>query len=102
MNEEKPKDEDAVLRALSIQRKEFGEYFEKLEEKYGDIHCPMCKQTLWGVPPRFDSSDHAALVTLPLPNSSGRGVWAYPVVCVECGHISTFAAHHVSKVIRGG
>lgn len=86
----------------SITRQEFGVYFNALEEKFGEMECPLCKKKLWGLPPRDDNQDYAALVTLPLPNSAGRGIWAYPVICVECGYIATFAAQHVAKKVREG
>lgn len=87
-------------RSLSISRKEFKDYFNGLEEKFGEMVCPLCKTTAWGVPPRSDSNDHPAIVTLPLPNSTGMGLWAYPVVCMECGFIVNFATNHVSARIR--
>ncbi|WP_308537725.1 hypothetical protein [uncultured Kluyvera sp.] len=94
--------QSSSLRALSVSRSEFHQYFLDFENKFGEMACPLCKKTLWGVPPREDSQDHPALITYPLPNSAGRGIWAFPVICMECGYIATFAANHVSGKIKGG
>ncbi|EPY5319844.1 TPA: hypothetical protein M2P23_002391 [Klebsiella variicola] len=92
---------DMVTMSLSVSRKELSEYLHKYEEKFGEMHCPLCKKTVWGILPREDSPDHAAIVTLPLPNFGGRGVWAYPIMCIECGYIASFATNHVAPKIRG-
>lgn len=103
LDEEKKKSGDGrISLELSISRDEFSNYFRVLEEKFGEMECPLCKKTLWGLPPRDDSQEHPALITLPLPNSAGRGIWAYPIFCVECGYIATFAAHHVAQKIKEG
>ncbi|MGF2440022.1 hypothetical protein [Enterobacter ludwigii] len=94
-------DESNISRALSIRMEEFGDYFLSKENKHGEMVCPLCRGTVWGIPPRFDAIEHPALVTYPLPNSSGRGIWAYPLICSGCGFIATFSAFDVSKKIRG-
>ena len=93
--------ESGITRALSILGEEFGNYFLELESKHGEMVCPLCRGTMWGIPPRFDSAELPAIVTLPLPNSAGRGIWAYPLICSGCGFIATFSAFEVSKKIRG-
>ncbi|HBW7357706.1 TPA: hypothetical protein NES34_001825 [Klebsiella pneumoniae] len=103
-NDEKMKEDnlDMITMSLSISRKEFAEYIHELEASYGEMQCPLCKKKVWGILPREDSPEHAAIVTLPLPNFGGRGVWAYPVMCMECGYIASFATNHVSHKIRRG
>lgn len=103
LDEEKKRSSDVGTDVqLSISREEFGNYFREMEEKFGEMECPLCKKTLWGLPPRDESQKHPAIITLPLPNSAGRGIWAYPVFCVECGYIATFVAQHVAKKIKEG
>lgn len=92
---------DASLQR-SITREEFVNYFSAFEEKFGEMECPLCKNKEWGIAPRDDNQEYPALVTLPLPHSAGRGFWAFPVFCAECGYIATFSAHHVTKIIREG
>lgn len=98
---ESKQDHENTVRSLSIRRSEFGDYFCAIEARVGEMACPLCKNTVWGVPPRNDNVEYAAIVTIPLPNVAGRGIWAYPAVCVECGFIAAFASNHVSKKIRG-
>lgn len=93
-------DPTAVERSLSITRSEFAAYFCKLEDEHGEMSCPLCRNTQWGIPPRTDNADYAAIVTLPLPNISGRGIWAFPVFCSKCGFIAQFSTNHVSRIIR--
>lgn len=101
-NQPKQDGTESTLRALSLLKKDFGNYFQKFEEQFGEMACPLCKKTVWGIPPRADDNNYPAIVTLPLPNTGGRGIWAYPVVCVECGFVATFAAYHIVNKIKEG
>ncbi|WP_312740489.1 hypothetical protein [Cedecea neteri] len=92
---------DMVDMSKSITKKDLAGYVTQYEEKHGDMICPLCRTSLWGIPPRPDNPEFAAIITLPLPNTSGRGIWAYPLVCVECGYVASFATNHVSSKIRG-
>ncbi|AYN25740.1 hypothetical protein D8682_01310 [Buttiauxella sp. 3AFRM03] len=100
---DKDKDVDDInsTRSMSVTREDFVEFFTKYEKKHGDLVCPLCQSSVWGLPSREDSPEHLAIVTLPIPFSPGRGMWAYPIICKECGYIVTFAANKVSAVIKG-
>jgi len=93
--------EERMQDALSITRHEFAKFFEDFESRCGELVCPMCRTSMWLVPSREDNPELMAILTLPLPLSSGRGMWVYPVFCKECGYLSNFASNHVAAKIRG-
>ncbi|ELI9009172.1 TPA: hypothetical protein ACNVSH_001566 [Klebsiella aerogenes] len=94
-------DNKNVERSLSVTSKELSDYVGEYEAKHGDMVCPLCRSTVWAITGRRDSSEHAAILTVPIPLEAGRGMWVYPVICVECGYVATFSTNHVSAKIRG-
>lgn len=95
------KDRENVSKALSITRQDFGDYFTAYEEKFGELHCPLCQNSKWAIMPRDDDKQYTAILTIPLPMVSGRGMWVYPLICAECGYVVHFAANHVASKIKG-
>ena len=100
-NTRSPEEHEAVEKALSVTRADIAEYFTSFEKQHGDMLCPLFKTSLWAITPRIDSDEHAAIITLPLPNASGRGVWAYPIICSGCGYIIHLSASFVVGKIKG-
>lgn len=94
-------DRENISKALSVTRKDFADYFTAYEEKYGELHCPLCKTSKWGIIPREDDKEFTAILTIPLPMVSGRGIWVYPLICSECGFVVHLAANHVASKIKG-
>lgn len=86
---------------LSITKDDFAEFFTKYEKINGDLTCPLCKNSTWAISSREDSAEHIAIVTLPIPRNFGRGIWAFPIYCNECGYMVSFMANLVSSKIRG-
>ena len=77
--------------------KKFNAYVSKLEEKK-DFSCSVCGGTLWDVPCSPNDEDHPNVITLPMPFNPGFGVWAFHIICAECGSMMFFEA---SKVVDG-
>ncbi|HEI9850470.1 TPA: hypothetical protein SLN67_003533 [Serratia marcescens] len=88
-------------RAESVTHAELAEYFTSFEKKHGDLPCPLCKTSLWAMPPGNEDHFRPLLVTLPLPFSNGMGVWSYPIFCTNCGYTVLFNTNHVASKIKG-
>lgn len=71
-----------------------------LNEKAPGVMCGYCGESEYFVPPDPEGKT-AAVVTAPVPHAKGVGVWAYMLVCPNCGHTAFFNAHVVSAKIVG-
>ncbi|CNI60443.1 MULTISPECIES: hypothetical protein [Yersinia] len=99
---EDSKDIEIVTAAISVRQKELVEYFEGYEKKHGDLLCPLCKNTNWTIATRGGEDVGPLIITLPIPTMQGRGVWAYPLYCTDCGYMIMLNTSHVSLKIKEG
>ncbi|EPK7664745.1 hypothetical protein MOV73_003765 [Raoultella ornithinolytica] len=98
---ESKNDNENIRKSLSVTSEELSNYIGAYEETLGDMVCPLCRTSVWAITGRTDSTEHTAILTVPIPMVAGRGMWVYPIVCVECGFVAMFSTNHVSSRIRG-
>lgn len=70
----------------------FKEYLHTIEQQYGEMICPTCKGSLWNIPISPNDSEHPNVVTMPMPLNAGFGVWAFHIICDQCGNMRFFEA----------
>ncbi|CNJ79015.1 Uncharacterised protein [Yersinia intermedia] len=99
---EDSKDIKVVTTAISVRQKELVDYFESYEKKHGDLLCPLCKNTNWVIATRDKGDMGPLIITLPIPTMQGRGVWAFPLYCSDCGYMIMLNTSHVSLKIKEG
>lgn len=88
------------VKTLDVTMKIFMEYIDNIEKKNGDIKCPACSGTLWGISHSETDPSKPAILTTPLPFSKGRGMWAFPLICSSCGFVITFEASKVVSILE--
>ena len=85
------------IRDVSVDK--FKSFFSKLEAKK-ELPCTVCEGTLWDIPCSPNDETHPNVITLPMPFSPGFGVWAFHIVCAECGSMMFFEASKVVDALR--
>lgn len=76
------------------------QFVDYLNQKGPDVKCSFCGVGEYGVGPN-PSGSATALISTPVPDHSGIGVWFFPAACVECGYTILFNASVVTRAIMG-
>jgi len=94
-------DNKRIELALSVSKADFVDYFTNFEAEFGELSCPLCKNTTWFISSRDEESALPTILTIPLPFSPGRGMWVFPLTCNKCGFVVTFDTNFVTSKIKG-
>lgn len=74
------------------------QFVDYLNSKGPDVKCSFCGVGEYGVSSN-PSGDATALISSPVPDHSGIGIWFFPAACIECGFTILFNAAMVTKAI---
>lgn len=83
--------------AMALDIEGLESYFNSLNANVDTVKCPVCKSVNWAVAVSHDDKKKPMIVTLPIPQLQGKGVWNYTLICDTCGYTMLF---NCSSVVR--
>lgn len=92
-----PKEKTLQDWAEEMTMDEFGEFFKSIQNRNNGMFCSACGSNEWDLHSNPDDRTKPAIITLPLPDKDGYGMWCFYLMCKNCGGIKLFSASKAAE-----
>ncbi|MGN2553798.1 hypothetical protein ACTFCE_11230, partial [Escherichia coli] len=89
--------EGISARVKQVTVNDFGRYFNSIENYKNGIFCYICGGNDWDLHRSPDDKERPVIITFPIPDKDGMGVWAFYVMCKNCGGMHFINANKVAN-----
>ncbi|CNF30403.1 Uncharacterised protein [Yersinia nurmii] len=96
----KPEDIQNKNLARKISLAQLSEFLQQFSTKNNVVFCPVCKKSDWILPVWDKDKTKPVIITQPLPDSDGVGMWLFPVICEHCTYTMHFSTPHIVKKLQ--
>lgn len=86
--------------AASITIEDFNSFFKMLEATSEKVACPVCGSRDWTAPASHEDKSKPMIVTLPIPQLKGKGIWHYSLICGNCAYTMFFNSGMVVRKLQ--
>lgn len=86
--------------AASVTIEDFDYYFKILSATNDKTKCPVCGSGEWVVPAARDDRSKPMIITLPIPQLKGKGIWHYSLICSNCAYTMFFNSGAVVRKLQ--
>lgn len=86
--------------ALKVTMEMLMEHLEESQSKDPEFVCPVCHKSSFTVPVSSKDPTKPMIVTMPLPQSEGRGIWNFQIMCNICAHSMYFNTGKICSLLK--
>ncbi|MFQ6288185.1 hypothetical protein ACLMPM_22740 [Yersinia enterocolitica] len=91
---------DSSKLALEVTMDLLGDHFLSIKNNRNGIFCSVCGSNEWDLHPSPTDKNKPVIVTLPIPDADGIGVWVFYLICKNCGGMKFVNANKVVKSLQ--
>jgi len=84
----------AIAKKVTVD--DLGDYLLSVKNNKNGIFCYICGGNNWDLHRNPDEKDKPVILTFPIPDRDGIGVWSFYMMCTNCGGMHFINANKVA------
>ncbi len=85
----------AIAKKVTVD--DLGNYLLGVKNLKNGIFCYICGSNEWDLHRNPEDREKPVIVTLPLPDKEGLGVWVFYMMCKNCGGMHFINANKIAS-----